>query len=146
MKSYNQKFKIFGRKKGRKPIRNFNTELLQKYLLNLSSDFVKKNIILDIGSGNGENTLFLSQKYNRHIRVMTPQKGERKLIIEHALDNSKQALKRHMKEIISNFDNIKGLKEVFNLEKIPRRIEVYDNSHIQGSHSTGAMIVAIQEI
>ena len=69
MKNYNQKFKIFGRKKGRKPIRNFNIELLQNYLLNLSSNFITKNIILDIGSGNGENTLFLSQKYNNHLII-----------------------------------------------------------------------------
>ena len=138
---------------GNKPffINNINgldrDEILESFISQFYSNKTAPKLILV--SNKFRNTKIiekvLSQKYNRHIRVMTPQKGERKLIIEHALENSKQALKRHMKEIISNFDNIRGLKEVFNLEKIPRRIEVYDNSHIQGSHSTGAMIVADKE-
>ena len=69
LKSYNQNYKIFGRKKGRKPIKNLNNEILKKYLFNISTDFFTKKIILDIGSGNGENTLFLSQKYNNHLII-----------------------------------------------------------------------------
>ena len=69
MESYNQNFKIFGRKKGRKSIKKFNTNILQKYLLNINSDFFKKRVILDIGSGNGENTLFLSQKYSNYLII-----------------------------------------------------------------------------
>jgi len=69
LKSYNQNYKIFGRKKGRKPIKNLNNEILKKYLFNISTDFFTKKIILDIGSGNGENTLFLSQKYKNHLIV-----------------------------------------------------------------------------
>ena len=62
LKNYNQKFKIFGRKAGRKSFKNLNSKIYKKYLLNISSDLITKNIILDIGSGNGMNTLSLSQK------------------------------------------------------------------------------------
>ena len=59
LKSYNQKFKIYGRKRGRKLNKNSNIEILKKYQLNLPIDQITKKIILDIGSGNGENALFL---------------------------------------------------------------------------------------
>jgi len=63
LKNYNQKFKIYGRKKGRKSTLDLSFETFNNYLLDLSTDLVEKKIILDIGSGNGENTLFLSKKY-----------------------------------------------------------------------------------
>ena len=69
MKSYNQKFNIFGRKKGRKFVQDSSIETFNKYLLNVSTDLISKKIILDIGSGNGENTLFLSQKYPNNLIV-----------------------------------------------------------------------------
>ena len=69
MKNYNQKFRVFGRKKGRKSAKNLNTEILKKYLLNISPDLITKKIILDIGSGIGENTLFLSQEYSNHLII-----------------------------------------------------------------------------
>ena len=69
LKNYNQKFKIFGRKKGRKFVKNLNTELPKENLLNIPSDLIEKNIILDIGSGNGENAIFLSHKYSDHLII-----------------------------------------------------------------------------
>ena len=69
LKNYNQKFKIFGRKKGRKFVKNINTGLPKKNLLNIPSDLIEKNIILDIGSGNGENAIFLSHKYSDHLII-----------------------------------------------------------------------------
>ena len=68
-KKYNQKFKIFGRKKGRKSVQNISTKTFDKYLVNLTTDFISKKIILDIGSGNGESTLFLSQKYPNNLKI-----------------------------------------------------------------------------
>ena len=68
-KNYNQKFKIFGRKKGRKSLQNISTETFDKYLVNLTTDFISKKIILDIGSGNGESTLFLSRKYPNNLII-----------------------------------------------------------------------------
>ena len=68
-KNYNQKFKIFGRKKGRKSVQNISNKTFDKYLVNLTTDFISKKIILDIGSGNGESTLFLSQKYPNNLII-----------------------------------------------------------------------------
>jgi len=69
LKNHNQKFKIFGRKQGRKSKKNLKIKLLKKYLLNIPSDLTAKKIILDIGSGNGENTLFLSKKYSNYLII-----------------------------------------------------------------------------
>ena len=69
LKKYNQQFKIFGRKKGRKSKEDLKSKILSKYLLNTPSDLTGKKIILDIGSGNGENTLFLSKKYSNYLII-----------------------------------------------------------------------------
>ena len=66
-------------------------------------------------------------------------------IILHALDNAKHALKRHQISLLSNEKNLLGIKKTLELKEIPRRIEVYDNSHIQGAFAVGAMIVANDE-
>ncbi len=86
-----------------------------------------------------------SKKEKNKITISKPSKGERRKIILHALDNAKHALKRHQINLLSNERNLLDLKETLNLEKIPKRIEVYDNSHIQGSFAVGAMIVANEE-
>ena len=116
MKNYNQKFKIFGRKKGRKPIRNFNIELLQNYLLNLSSNFITKNIILDIGSGNGENTLFLSQKYNNHLIIASEIYQDGNLNLCKQLNNNKINNVRIFNQ------NVLILLEKFNLNNLIKEI------------------------
>ena len=67
--NYNHKFNIFGRKKGKKISNKINSEIIKKYLFNFSSDINNNNIILDIGSGNGENTLYLSNKYPDYLIV-----------------------------------------------------------------------------
>jgi len=62
------KYKLYGRAKGRKKISIFDNELLNKYQLDFSKDFIKfNNIILDVGSGNGENTIFLAKKYPKSL-------------------------------------------------------------------------------
>ena len=69
MKKHSQKFEVYGRKKGRKPITRLNSQIINKYLLNFDKDFISKKIILDIGSGNGENTIILSQKYPKNLII-----------------------------------------------------------------------------
>ena len=61
--------RAIGRKKGKKISNKINSEIIKKYLFNFSSDFNNNNIILDIGSGNGENTLYLSNKYPDYLIV-----------------------------------------------------------------------------
>ena len=84
----------------------------------------------------------LSVKSGRKVEVSLPQRGERKELVDHALANAREALGRKLAETQSQQNLLGALAETFGLGKPPRRIEVYDNSHIQGSNAVGAMIVA----
>ena len=84
----------------------------------------------------------LSTKADRKVEIRTPQRGAKMGVVEHALQNAREALARRLAESSSQKILLDGLKERFDLPRTPRRIEVYDNSHIQGAHAVGAMIVA----
>ena len=71
-----------------------------------------------------------------------PQRGERKELVAHALANAREALARKLADTASQQKLLKALTETFGLPREPRRIEVYDNSHISGSNAVGAMVVA----
>ena len=84
----------------------------------------------------------LCTKSGHKIEVLVPQRGEKKDLVEHALANAREALGRKLAETSSQQKLLAQLAETFGLPRVPRRIEVYDNSHIQGSNAVGAMIVA----
>jgi excinuclease ABC subunit C len=84
----------------------------------------------------------LSTKAERRVEVRVPQRGTKTGVVEHALQNAREALGRKLAESSSQLTLLKGLQERFELPGVPRRIEVFDNSHIQGSNAVGAMIVA----
>jgi excinuclease ABC subunit C len=84
----------------------------------------------------------LATKSGHKIEVMVPRRGEKKDLIEHALANAREALGRKLAETSSQQRLLRQLAEAFGLPRVPRRIEVYDNSHIQGANAVGAMIVA----
>ncbi len=84
----------------------------------------------------------LSTRSGRKVAVVKPQRGEKRDLVEHALTNAREALGRRLAESRSQAKLLDGVKEVFGLERRPRRIEIYDNSHIQGSNPVGAMVVA----
>ena len=84
----------------------------------------------------------LSIKSGRKVEVSVPQRGEKKDLVDHALANAREALARKLAESSSQRRLLELLAEVFVLARPPRRIEIYDNSHIQGSNAVGAMIVA----
>jgi excinuclease ABC subunit C len=84
----------------------------------------------------------LSAKSGHKVEVNVPQRGEKKDLVDHALANAREALARKLAESSSQRRLLELLAEVFALPRPPRRIEVYDNSHIQGSNAVGAMIVA----
>ena len=86
----------------------------------------------------------LSTKTGRRVEVSVPQRGEKKELVAHALVNAREALGRKLADTSSQQRLLKALAEAFGLPGVPRRIEVYDNSHIQGSNAVGAMIVAGQ--
>ena len=84
----------------------------------------------------------LGVKSGHKVEVAVPQRGEKKELVDHALANAREALGRKLAETQSQQNLLAALAETFGLPKLPRRIEVYDNSHIQGSNAVGAMIVA----
>jgi excinuclease ABC subunit C len=84
----------------------------------------------------------LSTKSGHRVEVVVPQRGEKRDLIEHALANAREALGRKLAESSSQQKLLRQLAETFGLPRAPRRIEVFDNSHIQGTNAVGAMIVA----
>lgn len=76
------------------------------------------------------------------VEIAVPQRGEKHTLTQHALTNAREALARRMAETQSQAKLLEGVQRVFGLEKVPQRIEVYDNSHIQGAHAVGGMVVA----
>jgi excinuclease ABC subunit C len=84
----------------------------------------------------------LTAKTGRRVEVSVPQRGEKKELVAHALVNAREALGRKLADTSSQQKLLAALAGAFGLPHAPRRIEVYDNSHIQGSNAVGAMIVA----
>jgi excinuclease ABC subunit C len=84
----------------------------------------------------------LSIKSGRKVEIGVPQRGEKRDLVEHALANAREALGRKLAEAASQQRLLAALATSFALPRPPKRIEVYDNSHIQGSNAVGAMIVA----
>ncbi len=84
----------------------------------------------------------LSERAGRKVEVATPQRGERRELVEHAARNAKETLGRKLADSAAQQRLLEALSEAFGIDKKLRRIEVYDNSHIMGSNAVGAMIVA----
>ncbi|WP_045392073.1 excinuclease ABC subunit UvrC [Falsirhodobacter sp. alg1] len=84
----------------------------------------------------------LSGRAGRRVAVGVPQRGEKATLVENAARNARESLARRMSESATQIRLLEGLAEAFALDVPPRRIEVYDNSHIQGTNAVGGMIVA----
>ena len=84
----------------------------------------------------------LATRAGHRVTVSVPQRGEKKDLTDNALQNAREALGRRLAETSTQARLLDGLAETFKLERVPRRIEVYDNSHIMGTNAVGAMIVA----
>jgi excinuclease ABC subunit C len=84
----------------------------------------------------------LSLRAERRVVLSVPQRGEKKELVDHVLANAREAHGRQIAESASQSRLLKGLAETLGLPHPPRRIEVYDNSHIMGTNAVGAMIVA----
>ncbi|MBC7582174.1 excinuclease ABC subunit UvrC [Tardiphaga sp. vice352] len=84
----------------------------------------------------------LSIKAGFKVEVLTPQRGEKKELVAHALTNAREALGRKLADTATQARLLQGICTTLGLPGVPKRIEVYDNSHIQGTNAVGAMIVA----
>ncbi len=87
----------------------------------------------------------LSARAGSKVSIQTPQRGEKKDLVQHALNNAREALGRQLAEGATQKTLLEGVATLFGLDEPPRRIEVYDNSHISGTNAVGAMIVAGEE-
>ncbi|HEY5347535.1 MAG TPA: excinuclease ABC subunit UvrC [Rhizomicrobium sp.] len=84
----------------------------------------------------------LTSRSDRKVEIAVPQRGEKHDILEMALQNAREQLGRRMAENSAQRELLAGVAEVFGLDSAPSRIEVYDNSHIQGTNAIGGMVVA----
>ncbi|MGN7291651.1 excinuclease ABC subunit UvrC [Rhizobium sp. SAFR-030] len=86
--------------------------------------------------------LALSEKAGQKIAILVPQRGEKKDLTDHVLSNAREAHGRKLAETASQERLLRGFAETFGLATVPRRIEIYDNSHIMGTNAVGGMVVA----
>ncbi|MBY0558836.1 excinuclease ABC subunit UvrC [Hyphomicrobium sp.] len=101
-------------------------------LILLSHDIAERELLTEA----------LSTKAERKVEIRVPSRGTKSTIVEHALANAREALGRKLAESSSQARLLEGIAERFGLPSVPRRIEVFDNSHTAGTNAVGAMIVA----
>jgi excinuclease ABC subunit C len=83
----------------------------------------------------------LGLKAGRKVEIATPQRGEKRQVVDHAVTNAREALERKLAEGAGQAKLLQGVADLFELGAPPERIECYDNSHIMGSHPYGVMVV-----
>lgn len=101
-------------------------------LILVSHDFPERELLAEA----------LSTKAERKVEVAAPKRGAKADLVAHASSNARDALGRRLAETSTQRELLRALAERFALDTVPTRIEVFDNSHISGTHAVGAMIVA----
>ena len=119
-------------------------EILEAFLTQFYDDKPPPRQILLSHPIDNEDLIheLLSARAGRNVELRVPQRGEKAELVENALRNAKESLGRKMSESAAQSRLLDGLAEAFDLDEAPKRIEIYDNSHIQGAHAVGAMVVA----
>lgn len=119
-------------------------EVMQAFLLQFYDDKPPpRQILLSHGPEDPELTgEVLSERAGRKVEVLIPQRGEKFELVTNALRNARESLGRRMSESAAQARLLEGLGEAFALPATPRRIEIYDNSHIMGTNAVGGMVVA----
>ena len=87
----------------------------------------------------------LSIELGSKVELHHPLRGEKLVVLERAILNAKEALLRNLAQHASNLKMLEMVKDIFAMSETPKRVEVYDNSHISGTHAVGAMICAGKE-
>jgi excinuclease ABC subunit C len=119
-------------------------EVMEAFLAQFYDDKTPPRLILLSHPVDDEDlvTDLLSDRAGRKVELAVPQRGEKAELVAGAMRNARESLARKMAETATQGRLLDGLAEAFGLEASPRRIEVYDNSHIQGTDAVGAMIVS----
>ena len=113
-------------------IMQFYRERLPPSLILVSHDVENKNLVMSA----------LKENHKKSVKIETPTKGEKIKLLFSAMRNASEELARKIASFENQIRLLKSIKEKFNLIELPQRIEVYDNSHLQGTNAVGAMIVA----
>lgn len=118
-------------------------EVMQAFLMQFYEDKPPpKMILLSHGPEDLELSAdILGQRAGRKVELLIPQRGEKLELVANALRNARESLARRMSESAAQQKLLAGIAEAFDLPAPPQRIEVFDNSHIQGSNAVGGMIV-----
>ena len=120
------------------------TEVMQAFIGQFYGDREPPRMLLLSHGLDDEDlvTQALSEKAGRKVEILVPQRGEKAELVSGAARNARESLGRKMSEAATQGRLLRGLQEAFDLPQVPQRVEVYDNSHIQGAFAVGAMIVA----
>ena len=119
-------------------------EVLSSFLVQFYEDMPPPRRIL-VDREVGDRQLLeeaLSERAGRRVAIEVPRRGDRRRLMDQASRNAEEALERHLAETTTQGKILRDLADTFDLADVPKRIEVYDNSHIMGTNATGAMIVA----
>lgn len=84
----------------------------------------------------------LTERAGHKVQILVPQRGDKKDVVDHVAGNAREAHGRKLAETASQSRLLQGFAETFGLAYVPRRIEIYDNSHIMGTNAVGGMVVA----
>jgi excinuclease ABC subunit C len=119
-------------------------DILAAFLVQFYDKRPPPRLILTNTAPDGSNLIAdaLSLKADRKVEIRAPQRGDKRTLVQQATRNAAEALSRKLAESASQARLLKEVAKAFDLPAPPRRIEVYDNSHIQGSNMVGGMVVA----
>ncbi|MEO9297750.1 excinuclease ABC subunit UvrC [Devosia alba] len=124
-----------------------DAEVLEAFIAQFYGDRTPARLVL-ISHDLAEPELMaeaLSSRAGRRVAIEVPRRGEKRDLVNHALNNAREALGRQLAEGATNRSLLEGVANCFGLDAPPRRIEIYDNSHISGTNMVGAMVVAGEE-
>ncbi len=119
-------------------------EVLDAFLAQFYLDRPAPRLVLLSHAAASAATLceVLSSRAGRRVGIGVPRRGEKKDLVDAAMRNAREALSRKLAEAASQEKLMAALAQAFGIEKPLRRVEIYDNSHIMGTHAIGAMVVA----
>jgi excinuclease ABC subunit C len=119
-------------------------EVIESFIIQLyQNKQPPKELIIshDISDKNTYETA-LKKLHNISVKITNPKLGIKKKIVDNAIHNAELSLEKHLKISAKNIAALNEIQRLFDLPSSPKRIEVYDNSHIQGAFPVGAMVVA----
>ncbi len=119
-------------------------EVLDAFLAQFYSDKPSARLVLLSHEIESRDLLAeaLSARAGRKVEIATPQRGERRELVDHAAQNGRETLSRKLQDAASQEKLLAAFGAALGLAAPPRRIEIYDNSHIMGTNAIGAMVVA----